>query len=157
VKLTPGQVRELLDLSEETLRHWKRVLAPLRGRNGYRPCFTQGDVAALAIVKSLVDDVGLRISALIDLADRLFEVCNGSNWLSIERSKLILRVATGDVQLSTSSKTLHPEGTFVVVDCAPLIASLRHNVIGTHLPEEQQQLRFPPSIVSRRARGSSSP
>ena len=145
MNLTPGQVREVLRLSEETLRHWKRVLPPLRNRNGYRPCFTYGDLLALAVVKSLVEEVGLTVGALATVAEDLFTICNEIGWLSAQRAKLIVQPAAGKVELAQEQRTLKPFGTIIAVDLSGLVETLQQCLSTWHPVDSQQLLRFPPS------------
>jgi hypothetical protein len=76
MKYTPGQAQETLYLSPATFRHWKTALPPLRGRIGYSPCFTPGDLLAMAVVKMLTEDIGIRVGNLRGIADALFGQCS---------------------------------------------------------------------------------
>ena len=42
MRLETAQVLELLGLTKETLRHWKKVLAPLNGRDGRSDGYPRG-------------------------------------------------------------------------------------------------------------------
>jgi hypothetical protein len=68
VNYTPGQLRDAVGIGQETYRHWKKALAPLRRDAGHSPCFTAGDLLAAAIVKTFVANYGMRVSALSALA-----------------------------------------------------------------------------------------
>ena len=57
------------------LRHWKEALPPLARHNGHRPCFSLGDLFAMALIKAMTDDAGVRIGALDAVSGSLFEQC----------------------------------------------------------------------------------
>ena len=89
MKYTPAQAQETLSLSPATFRHWKTALPPLSGRNGYSPCFTPGDLLAMAVVKTLTEDIGIRVGNLRGLAIELFGHCS-QPWAGLERAVLVI-------------------------------------------------------------------
>jgi hypothetical protein len=158
LKFTPGQFREILSLSQDTFRHWKQALGPLSERNGYRPCFDPGDLLAVAVIKALVDDGGLRISALSPLAEQLFEACNAASWVALERS--VFRFELGVGRLTVASETHPPSvsGTAIYVQLRPILADLRERLLMGQDAARQQSLRFPPAAVGeRRSAGRDKP
>ena len=44
VRYTPGQLRDAVGISQETYRHWKKALPPLRGGAGHGPRFSVGEL-----------------------------------------------------------------------------------------------------------------
>src|SRR5271169_2835273 len=76
LQYTPGQLRALVGIPQETFRHWKKALGPLRRGRGHSPCFAPGDLVAVAVARVLVTDIGVRIGALEQVADTLFRICN---------------------------------------------------------------------------------
>src|SRR6266446_6964511 len=93
MKLSPGQVREVLGVSQEAFRHWRASLPPLAGRKGYRPCFSLGDLFAMALIRALTEDAGVRVGSLHAVAATLFEQCGRHSWAGLERSILVLELA----------------------------------------------------------------
>ena len=57
---------------------------PIAARNGYRPCFTLGDVLALKIVKAITEEFGVPVGQLSQLAPDLYEV-SGQTHLDFRR------------------------------------------------------------------------
>jgi len=149
MKFTPGQMREVLDVPVETFRHWKKALPPLSKRNGYRPCFSSGDLVALAAVKLLTDD-GVRVSGLSHVSVPLFVVCNTFPWAAVERGVLTLDLARGAVRLTQLSK-INADRTLVVLSGSALIQRLRDGLREEQIADAQGQLRYPPRPVARRA------
>jgi hypothetical protein len=159
MKLTPGQLRETLGLSQDTYRHWKQALSPLAGRNGYRPCFTLGDLLALAMVKALIEDAGMRVGALQPVAEALFRICNASPWAALERSILVVELADVHVAVMPEDQTRRAKGISIQAPCRPIVGRLREKLLTEQGEEPQQTLRFPPAAVGARRRsiGSDKP
>ena len=144
MKLTPGQLRDVLGLPQETFRHWKKVLPPLVGRNGYAPCFSPGDLLAMKVVQVMADNFGLRIGVLTGVAAHLFDICNRLSWASLEETALILDPANGTVVVATG-KTLNLTTPVLVIPCGPLILQLRARLLAEQRQEAQTHLMFPPT------------
>jgi len=154
MKLSPGQVREVLGLSQDTYRHWKAALPPLAKRNGYRPCFTYGDLFAMALVKALTDDAGVRVGALHAVAAGLFDHCGRHSWAELERSILVLELARVQVAFTQETHVPQPEGIGIVVPCGPIILDLRERLLMEQADVPQGMLRFLPAVVAgKRRRG----
>jgi hypothetical protein len=154
MKLSPGQVREVLRLSQDTYRHWKAALPPLAGRNGYRPCFTHGDLFAMAIVKALTDDAGVRVGALHAVAAGLFDHCGNHAWAELERSILVLELARVRVTFVPELQVPQFNGIGLVVPCRPIVVDLRERLLMDKEVADQGNLHFPPTIISTGSRGS---
>jgi hypothetical protein len=151
LKFTPGQVRTILGMKPETYRHWRRALPALRPQRGQSPSFTVGDLAALAVTKTLVDTCGLRVSALAEVSVRLFETCNRIGWTVLERSSLVIDVVGATVSVTGDSSPAGAANPLLVVPCAPLLAQLRNNLLHGEATEVQQYLSFPPTAIGSRA------
>lgn len=141
VNYTPGQLRDAVGIGQETYRHWKKALAPLRREVGHSPCFTAGDLLATAIVRILVTDYGMRVSALSELADSIFAECNAWSWPTLERSLLVL-------DLAEKQAFTQPEGSRLTFDRPAMVAPLRtliDNLRRTLLAGDdgQEMLPFP--------------
>lgn len=152
MKLSPGQVREVLEISPETFRHWRTALAPLEARKGYRPCFTHGDLLAMAFVKALTDDAGIRVAYLKSIAVSLFKHCSGQSWAGIERTVLIIEPSRSRIRFIPETQIPQPEGVGIVVPCRPIVTSLRERLRMETEVIDQENLRFPPTMVSAEGR-----
>lgn len=140
---TPGQLRDAVGIGQETYRHWKKALAPLRRQTGHSPCFAAGDLLATAVVKVLVDVYGMRVSTLSALADGIFAKCNAQSWPALERSLLVLDLPAEAVLLQSEGGHLSLEGPVMVVPLRTMIESLRHTLLAGD-NDRQEMLRFPP-------------
>ncbi len=143
VNYTPGQLRDAVGIGQETYRHWKKALAPLRRDAGHSPCFTAGDLLAAAIVKTFVANYGMRVSALSALAGGVFEECNARSWPTLERSLLVLDVVGARVWIQSEGSGFALDGPAMVVPLRTLIESLRHTLLAGD-GDGQEMLRFPP-------------
>lgn len=150
LKLTPGQLREILELSQDTFRHWKSALSPLSDRNGYRPCFTPGDLLAVGVVKVLTVDAGVRVGAVSTVAPDLFRLANETAWAVVERSVLIFDFSAGQVLLVAEGASHRTSNAVVQVACRPVVARLRARLLAEQPLDAQQRLQFPPAIVGAR-------
>lgn len=147
VSFTPGQLRDAVGIGQETYRHWKKALLPLRRQAGHSPCFTAGDLLATAIVKILVSDYGMRVSALSALAENVFRQCNSRSWPALERSLVVLDIAGGHVSFQSEGSGLALDGPAMVVPLGTLIESLRRTLLADD-EGGQEMLRFPPVAQS---------
>lgn len=143
VNYTPGQLRDAIGIGQETYRHWKKALAPMRRAGGHSPSFTAGDLLATAIVKILVAEYGMRISALSALADDLFEACNSRSWPTLERSLLVLDLGETCVFIQSEDGRLVLDKPAIVVPLRALIERLRSALLSGG-EDSQEMLRFPP-------------
>lgn len=147
VNYTPGQLRDAIGIGQETYRHWKKALAPLRRDAGHSPCFSAGDLLATAIVKILVAHYGMRISALSALANDLFEACNSRSWPTLERSLLVLDLSETRVIMRADDRRLALDEPAMVVPLRALIERLRGALLSGD-DNSQEMLRFPPVAQS---------
>jgi hypothetical protein len=147
MQLTPGQVRQVLGLSPDTFRHWKAALLPLTGRNGHRPCFSHGDLFAMALIRALTEDAGVRVGALRTVSAILFEQCNRQSWAGLERSILVLELTRVRAEFFSEPHTPSTEHIGIIVPCRPIIADLRASLLKDADDDEQGKLRFAPTMV----------
>jgi hypothetical protein len=158
MKFTPGQVREILKISQDTYRHWKGTLPPLAGRNGYTPCLSPGDLSAMAAIWALTEDAGIRVGSLRVAAGGLFEHCDRDSWAALERSTLVIELSRGRVV--SVPETQPPPATeeiAVVLPCRPIIAALRERLLMEQADTPQGALRFPPTaLANARRKGEAS-
>jgi hypothetical protein len=147
MQLTPGQIREILGLSPDTFRHWKGTLPPLTGRNGHRPCFSLGDLFAMALIRALTEDAGVRVGALQAVSAILFEQCNRQSWAGLERSVLVLELARVRAEFIPEPHIPSPERIGIIVPCRPIIAELRDSLLKEADDDNQGNLRFAPTMV----------
>lgn len=145
---TPGQLRDATALPVETYRHWKKALTPLRRDRGHSPSFSPGDLVAVAVVRTLTEDFGIRVSTLSPLAEPLFALCNQSPWPILERAILVIEMAAVRVSLRPEHGERLLPTPAIVVPLAGLVGALRETMLTTDDPGEQGSLRFPPTPLA---------
>lgn len=146
LRYTPGQLRAALQIPQETYRHWKKALPPLCRGFGHSPCFTAGDILAVAVVRVITVDFAVRVGALSAIADTLFEACNGISWPILERSKIIVELANRRLQVRSELENVVIETPALVIPLRSLIGYLRESLLAESTADDaQQMLRFPPT------------
>lgn len=149
---TPGQLRDATTLPIETYRHWKKALAPLRRDRGHSPSFSPGDLVAVSVIRMLTDDLGIRVGALGPVAEALFALCNQSPWPVLERSSLMIELATAGVWLRSDHTERLPIVPLIIVPLADIVEKLREAMLATGGSNGQGTLRFPPTPMAATAR-----
>lgn len=142
---TPGQLRIAIGISQETYRHWKKALGPLRRDVGRNPCFTAGDLLSVAIVKVLTVDLAIRVRAIAALCDALFDVCNSAPWLVLERSKLLVDLKNNKLQLRPELELDLVESPTCLIPLRSVVIQLRESLLAASRESNQEALRFPPT------------
>ena len=152
---TPGQLRTALGLPQQTYRHWKKALPPLRRQGGHSPCFSAGDLLAVAVVHNLTGAFGVRVGAISSLAQALFEACNSEPWPVLERGKLVIDLANRSLQFLLESDDVVWQTTVLVIPLEPAVARLRSTLLPERRRERQQPLRLPPTPLRSRKKAAS--
>lgn len=149
MRYTPGQLRDIVGISQETLRHWRATLTPLQGARGHGPSFKPGDVLAVAAVKALVEECGVSVRSLTSVASALFEICDHPDWEVFSRGRLALQLQSGSVQLLGERESIPCEPVLVVIALAPIVTRLRQKILNVAGDESQAELRFAPMTVTK--------
>lgn len=151
MRLTPGQIRDVVGVPVETFRHWRAALACLPGKSGHAPCFTTGDALGFAVIRQLVEGVGIRISAVAGVGEALFELCNTTPWHVLEASYLLVDIANAKIDQMLALPS-HPEAsTSIVITLRPIVEALRGHLLPGEV-DPQTSLPFPPvDLVQRRS------
>ncbi|MGO9171128.1 MAG: hypothetical protein ACLP7P_04075 [Rhodomicrobium sp.] len=146
LRYTPGQLRAAILIPQETYRHWKKALPPLSRGVGHSPCFTAGDILGVAVVRILTVDFAVRVGALSVIANGLFEACNSVSWPTLERSKLIVELSIGRLQIRPELENVILESPAFIIPLRSLVGRLREALLTEGVAEDPQQiLRFPPT------------
>lgn len=150
LRLTPQQVAEVAQLSDQTLRHWRSVLPPLAGLNGYTPCFTPGDALALLVVRHLVKVMGISVGTLAAASSDLFSLCRNTSWPHLADQCLLIRPEHGNVVLLAREPDV--DAPAVLVPMRPFTEQLQAAWASSFPALEQVPLQFGATVVPRPAR-----
>lgn len=134
-------------MAPETYRHWKKVLSPLRKDKGHSPCFTSGDLIAVSVIQRLSTDLGIRIGALAQIADNLFDLCNMTPWPTLERGKLAVDIPNAKLELRPELSESSGGGILIIIPLRSLIAQLRDQLLSA-AQTTQPSLPFPLTDLS---------
>ena len=145
MRYMPAQVKEALEITEETLRYWRLKLPPLKGKRGYAPCFSPGDLLALKVVTQ-IHGLGVNVGDLVSHSTEFFKACSQSAWFGLEDKVLVFDGQTMEL-LNASEEGVWARQTRIAVPLGPLIRQLRQR-----LSEEeptQPEITFPPLGVAQ--------
>lgn len=148
VSFTQAQVRKVLNIPPETMRHWRKVLPPLAVRPR-RATFSHGDIVALAAVRELVRSTGVNSSALAPCAGSIFALCNEKPWHALAQYRLQIEGAVAELVPVRSVPTLK-RAPVVMLPLSPLIEELGQGLLGNEAI--QPELKFPLTALRRHKR-----
>jgi len=147
MRYLPAQVKEALGISEETFRHWRRALPPLKGKRGYGPCFSPGDLLALKVVAQL-HAFGIQVRHLTPHAEVLFRTCSQSAWFGLDDKAVIFDGESIEL-VSVHDDRKWSMRSRMTVPLQPLIGQLRQCLSDEEVRPAQTDIAFPPLDVSR--------
>lgn len=151
---TLQQALHFTQLSSQALRHWRKVLPPLKGRSAHHPCFSAGDLLAMRVISVWVNVLGGKVGHLADNASSLFRLCGEEPWPRIEQSLLVFDVESSRWTLLPTGSISRWPSTAVVLPIGEIARDLRAQLIGEREESPQQKLEFPMMDV---APGAGSP
>ena len=132
MRFNTTQMQQLTKVNREQLRHWRKVLPPLEGRDGRSDTYSFSEVVALAVLEALVNELRVSVSHLSSFSVDLFAHFSESDELSSMPDTLYL---TADGRLSLQT----PKADVVVtVQVQPFIERIRSNLAPT--PKTQLSL-----------------
>jgi len=148
LKLTPAQFRDAIGISQETLRHWRRVLPIFQGRTGYAPVFTTGDLVAGAIIKTLKDAFGISISDFAEHSVAIGTICDETPWTTLSNGVLVLSLSDKSCVLVNCKTGLRVDQLCLSVPLRPIMDDLTQTMLQDNRQTQQKNL-FPLTEVKR--------
>ncbi|QIL19749.1 MerR family transcriptional regulator [Thermomonas sp. HDW16] len=147
MRYTPAQVKEALEITEETLRYWRQKLPPLKGKKGYAPCFSPGDLLALKVVTQ-IHGLGVNVGELVSHSVEFFKACSQGAWFGLEDKVLVFDGQTMEL-VSASEEGSWAQQTRIAVPLGPLIRQLRQRLSEEESSPAQPEIVFPPLGVAQ--------
>ena len=126
LSLSLQQVTSVTGIPEQTMRHWRSTLPPLKGLNGYHASFSATDALALLVIRHLVKVMGISVASLQVSSGRIFELLRRSTWSQLAGSLLTIDSTDGTVELGASNELRVPEHPAVVVPMASFAREIRN-------------------------------
>ena len=148
---TQEQARDVVGVSAEKLRHWRKVIPYLQGKAGKATRFTFSDLVGLAVTLEVVDGLGVGIAIMRSGVDRLFDLLSRTEVSRL--SEMVAVVSPHGCRLCAAEDVPWSEAgeAVVAVPCWPLIERLSGQVLPIP-PHPQSALPFPPQVLSGSAR-----
>lgn len=144
VRFTQAQIRGLLGLQPETMRHWRQRLGPL-GEKPRKAAYDRADLLALAIVRELVREVGLTVSSLTPVADGIFNLSRSYSWPHLSLCHLRFEGSRVTLEETDAGAAAIFNRSAVLVPLAPIVMQLGQALLGEDR-EIQRELRFPVAV-----------
>ena len=124
MKYSPAQFRDAIGVSQETLRHWRKVLPVFQNRSGYAPAFSIGDLVTGAVIKCLRKKLGVNVGALANISNSLGHTLNKFPWMKMRQSLLILDMDNRSCTLQPISTEFENDCLQIVIPLQPILAEL---------------------------------
>jgi len=149
MKYSPEHIREIGQISQETLRHWRTVLPPLSAKKG-RNAFSLGDALAILVIKDLCLSLKIKISELVPFAETLFDICDSSKWDSYQNKILVFDPSSKRIQVYDQILDLNSvPSPAVLININMHVESLRKYALGID-DNDQLEIRFLSSVKGNR-------
>jgi hypothetical protein len=149
MKYSPAHIKDIGSISQETLRHWRKVLPPLAAKKG-RNNFSLGDILALLVVKDLCSSLKIKVSEIIPIAEKLFDLCNPIKWESYRDNILVYHPATKQLEIYDGILALNSVvGPAVFININMHIGKVKNYVLGVGT-NDQLEIQFAPRLVRRK-------
>lgn len=139
MRYTQAQVRDVLNLSDQTLRYWAKVVPHLKKRAGRAPKYTLGDILGLAIVKELCDGLSINIGPYSTSLDEMFLILNGTSWLVITNGTVRLSPRSVEFIKASGAFLSEQEYPSIFLPCLPIATKVREKIVAAE-PELGQML-----------------
>ena len=147
MEFTQAQARNMTGISEETFRHWRKVVPYLRGKSGKSARFSFFDLFGLLVTREMVTTLGASIADIGGGVDHLFRLLADVRWNSLERATAILdherAVLLGPEEFAMAQR-LTPA---IMVPCGPLVQRIRAELSPDNERDLQHPLPFPPQAL----------
>lgn len=73
MRFKPAQVLDLLEISSDTLRHWKKAIVPIATKDGRADGYSMAELLSLAIIARVTHHLKVQVSLFTDFSTKLFE------------------------------------------------------------------------------------
>jgi len=145
---SPSQIRQIVGIPQETLRHWRKVFPPISKRNGWHS-FSTGDALALLIIKELSLSIGIQVNSIAQHASTLFDLCHVLRWNGYKNKILIYSPTHYGFEIADNSSVFTDfQSPCMAIDICKHIEILNDKIIGGDTSEQLEML-FPPRAVHR--------
>jgi DNA-binding transcriptional MerR regulator len=149
MRFTPSQALDLVGITAETLRYWKKYMPSLAKKRGHAPCYTRAEIVGLIVVRRLVKDFRIDVSVLAAQSERLFDLCS-AQW-ALPSSRLLRVTCDGRVTAHEALEGVDFAEAAIVFPLDKAIQELEDR-LNEHEGEVQMELGLPPVSVKNKVR-----
>lgn len=150
MKYTPAQFRDAVGISQETLRHWRRVLPVFQDLSGYAPVFSIGDLVTGSVIKCLRTKLGANVGTFANISGALGRALNSSPWVRMQQSVLVLDMEKHSCTLHSTPTKIDNDSLQITIPLQPILAELSAALVQPD--NDQRSIYFPPKDVSKPSR-----
>ena len=133
------------------MRYWKKSIPSLAGKRGHAPCYTRAEIVGLIVIRRLVRDFRMDVSALAALSETLFGLCS-AQW-ALPSRRLVTVTCDGRV---TAHEALVGVDFVEAAIVFPLDSAIQEldDRLNEREGEAQMELGLPPVSVKAKTRGA---
>ncbi len=151
MRFTPAQAVALAAISAETLRYWKKFMPSLANKRGHAPCYTRAEIIGLIVIRRLVRDFKMDVSALEAQSETLFGLC-AAQW-AVPRRRLLRVTCDGRVAAHENLVGVDFAEAAIVFPLDTAIEELERR-LNEQESQPQLELGLPPVPVRPRTRSA---
>lgn len=162
MRFTQAQLRDAVGISIETYRHWRAVLPALNGHKGRAAHFSFGDLVAVAVMRRVVEELGVSISSVASASTDLFGACRGELWLAPQSRFAVFSLPyraedtkergdlLGALVESADLRNVMDVGA-IIIPLEPIVTTLRTKLFDSDVggARTQRPLPFGPNRITR--------
>jgi DNA-binding transcriptional MerR regulator len=149
MRFTPAQALDLIGITAETLRYWKKTMPSLAGKRGHAPCYSRAEIVGLIVIRRLVRDFKMDVSALAAQSETLFGLCS-AQW-ALASHRLLKVTCDGCVTVHETLAGVDFAEAAIVFPLDTAIQELEER-LNEQEGETQMELGLPPVSVKTRVR-----
>jgi hypothetical protein len=147
MQFTQGQLREVLGISVETFRHWKRLFPPFAERRPYKSGYSIGDLLAAGILHRLTDRCGVRAGHLAKISKTIVEICNANTWAVLEEQALQIDIQCNRCRLARRPQDDYTSDVTIVCPFRAVMSVIQEGVERIAPAATQRNFGFRPVPV----------
>jgi hypothetical protein len=148
---TQDQVRSLVELPVETLRHWRKAVPYLSVKVGKTARFSFADVIGLAVTRQLVVTFGVQIAVLSPAVDMMFPLLAKLRLADIEETIVTLTAREAKLYDAADLPAGIERQSAILVPLAHIVSQVQQRILPLTTTSSQRALRFPPESARRQA------
>jgi DNA-binding transcriptional MerR regulator len=127
-----AQVLEIAGISKDTLRHWKKILPPIKKLDGRSTRYSLAELVVICVIARATQDLGVTISQIAKSADWLFAEAD-RHFSAEHNGSIIYLLPDGAAVWSTCVKTNIDAAIIIQID--PILERIRL------APQRMEQMR----------------